>query len=128
MEKLIESTVASSIKCYWRREWQPTPVYLPGEFHGQRNLAGYSPWGRKESDKTEQLIHTHTHTHTYIKCYMAFPDGSVGKEYACSAGDEGDLGLIPGSRRSRDQTHESHGQRSLEGYNPKGCKELDTTE
>ena len=29
---------------------QPTPVFLPGEFHGQRSLAGYSPWGRKESD------------------------------------------------------------------------------
>ena len=31
-------------------EWLPTPVFLPGEFHGQRSLAGYSPWGRKESD------------------------------------------------------------------------------
>ena len=38
-----------------RREWQLTPVFLPGEFHGQRNLVGYSPWGRKESDTTEQL-------------------------------------------------------------------------
>ena len=37
----------------WSREWQPTPVFLPGEFHGQRRLAGYSPWGRKESDTTE---------------------------------------------------------------------------
>ena len=34
----------------WRREWQPTPVFLPGEFRGQRNLEGYSPWGCKESD------------------------------------------------------------------------------
>ena len=34
----------------WRREWQPTPVFLPGEFHGQRSLADYSPWGHKESD------------------------------------------------------------------------------
>ena len=40
----------------WSREWQPTPVFLPGEFHGQRSLAGYSPWGRKESDMTEGLI------------------------------------------------------------------------
>ena len=39
----------------WRREWQPTPVCLPGESHGQRNLMGYSPWGHKESDTTEQL-------------------------------------------------------------------------
>jgi len=34
----------------WRREWQPTPVFLPGEFHGQRSLADYSPRGHKESD------------------------------------------------------------------------------
>ena len=47
----------------WRREWQSTAVFLPGEFHGQRILAGYSPWGHKESDTTERLTHTHTHTH-----------------------------------------------------------------
>ena len=34
-------------------KWQPTPVLLPGEFHGQRSLAGYSPWGHKELDTTE---------------------------------------------------------------------------
>ena len=38
----------------WRREWLPTPVFSPGEFHGQSILAGYSPWGRKESDTTER--------------------------------------------------------------------------
>ena len=38
---------------------QPTPVFLPGQFHGQRNLAGYSLWGCKESDTSEQLTHTH---------------------------------------------------------------------
>ena len=37
----------------WRREWQPTPVFLPGEFHGQRSLVDYSPWCCKESDMTE---------------------------------------------------------------------------
>ena len=51
-------------KIPWRREWQPTPVFLPGEFHGQRTLEGYNPWGHKESDTTEQPTHTHTHTHT----------------------------------------------------------------
>ena len=35
--------------------WQPTPVFLPGESHGQRSLAGYSPWGHKELDTTERL-------------------------------------------------------------------------
>ena len=39
----------------WRREWQPTPVFLPGESHGQKSLAGYSSWGRKELDTTEWL-------------------------------------------------------------------------
>ena len=48
-----------------RREWQPTPVFLPGEFHGQRSLAGYSPWGCKESDTAERLTHIHTHSLIY---------------------------------------------------------------
>ena len=48
-----------------RREWLPTPVFLPGKSHGQRNLVGYSPWGCKESHTTEQLTHTHTYTHTH---------------------------------------------------------------
>ena len=39
----------------WRRQWQPTLVLLPGKFHGQRSLVGYSPWGRRESDMTEWL-------------------------------------------------------------------------
>ena len=52
-------------KIPWRREQQPIPVFLPREFHGQRSLASYFSWGRKESDTTEQLIHTHTHTHTH---------------------------------------------------------------
>ena len=38
----------------WRREWQSTPVFLPGKFHGQRSLAGYSALGRKELDMTEE--------------------------------------------------------------------------
>ena len=36
----------------WRRKWQPTPVFLPGESQRQKSLAGYSPWGGKESDTT----------------------------------------------------------------------------
>ena len=39
----------------WRRAWQPTPVFLPRESHGQSSLAGYSPWGRKELDMTEEI-------------------------------------------------------------------------
>ena len=44
------------------RDRLPTPVFLPGESHGQRSLAGYSPWGCKESDTTEATEHTLTHT------------------------------------------------------------------
>ena len=40
-------------KIPWRRKWQVTPLVLPGKFHGQRSLAGYSPWGSKELDMTE---------------------------------------------------------------------------
>ena len=42
-------------KIPWRRAWQPTPVFLSGESHGQRSLAGCSPWGCRESELTEQL-------------------------------------------------------------------------
>ena len=42
-------------------EWLPTAAFLPGEFHRQRSLVGYSPRGRKELDTTERLIHAHTH-------------------------------------------------------------------
>ena len=49
-------------KMPWRRKWQPTPVCFPGESHGQRSLEGYSPWGQKEPDTTEQLS-----THASIK-------------------------------------------------------------
>ena len=42
-------------KIPWRRQWQPIPGSLPEEFHGERRLTGYSPWGCKESDTTEWL-------------------------------------------------------------------------
>ena len=42
-------------KIPWGRKWQPTPVFLPGKFHGQRSLVDYSLWGHKESDRTKWL-------------------------------------------------------------------------
>ena len=45
-------------KMPWRRAWQPTPVFLPRESHGQSSLAGYSPRGCKELDTTEATEHT----------------------------------------------------------------------
>ena len=62
----------------WKKEWQPTPVYLPGEFQGQKSLVSYSPWGCTESNMTELL--THTHTTSGVK--MGLPGGSVDKESA----------------------------------------------
>ena len=52
-------------KILWIREWQPTPVFLPEKFHGQRSLVGYNPWGCREWDMIESHTHTHTHTHTH---------------------------------------------------------------
>ena len=48
---------------YWRRQWHPTPVLVPGKSHGQRSLVGCSPWGREESDMTERL-----HFHFSLSC------------------------------------------------------------
>ena len=45
-------------KILWRRAWQPTPVFLPGESHGQRSLVGFCPWGDKESDQSNLAQHT----------------------------------------------------------------------
>ena len=95
-------------KISWRRQWQPTPVLLPGKPHGQRCLVGYSPWGCKESDMTERL---HFHFYTLKEVFfffflphvlyfkMGFPCSSAGKESACCAGDPSSvpgLGSSPG--------------------------------
>ena len=61
-------------KIPWRREWLPIPVFLPREFHGQRSLAGYSPWGHKEWD-TQEWLTLSLITFTHISC-SAWP--SVG--------------------------------------------------
>ena len=50
-------------KIPWIRKWQPTPVFVPGEFRGQMSLEGYSPWGRKELDTPERLTHTKSNIH-----------------------------------------------------------------
>ena len=57
-------------KIPWRRKWQPTPVFLPGESQEQRNLVGYSPWACKESDTTE-----HAQTHLFRKCLPILVSG-----------------------------------------------------
>ena len=62
-----------------RKAWQPTPVFLPGEYHGQKSLVGYGPWGRKESDTTEV-----TNT-TYTFCTISRFAGLVNRQ-DCRAG------------------------------------------
>ena len=103
-------------KVPWRRKWQPTPVFLPGKFQGQRSI------GRLQSIRLQRIghnlmtkhttytytkifylyIYTHIHIYTYIDryyiyTYMGFPDGSDSKESACDARD---LDLVHGSGRS----------------------------
>ena len=51
----IQGSIPGLGRLPWKKGWLPTPGFLPGEFHGQRSLEGYSPWGRKELDMTEQL-------------------------------------------------------------------------
>ena len=66
-------------KIPWSRKWQPTPVFLPEKFHGQRSLVGYSAWGRKESDTTE-----HTHTHTGLKSFLSLlVSGGISPVFSC---------------------------------------------
>ena len=63
-------------KIPWKRKWQPTPVFLPGEFHGQRSLVDYSPWGPcKESDMTERLS---------LSCRVLIRINGVGHGVACT--------------------------------------------
>ena len=59
------ATWEASIWMYiWRRKWQPTPVFLPREFHGQRSLVGCNPWSHKKLNTTEQLTHAYVYIYT----------------------------------------------------------------
>ena len=112
-------------KIPWRREWQPSPVFLPGESHGQRRLVGYSPCGHRESDTTEGL-------------WFWFPGGASGKESACQYrrctifAINPWVGTIPWRRKWHPTPEflleQFHGEGSLAGYSPWGHKVSDTTE
>ena len=100
--------------------------------HGQRSLEGYSPWGCKELDTTEQLTLSLFYD---LSSILGFPGGSDGKESACKAEDPGSipgLGRSPGGEHGNPLQYSClenpRGQRSLAGYSPRGHKELDTTE
>ena len=70
-------------KIFWRRKGQPTPVFLPGKFHGQRSLVGYSLWGLKELDTTEWAHVCNVHTSSFATFWEwpasidSFPVGHV---------------------------------------------------
>ena len=95
---------------HWRRKWQPTPVFLPGESQGQRSLVACCLWGRTESDTAEATRQR--------QCRKPRFDPWIGK--------------IPWRRKWQPSSVflpvEFHGQRSLTGYSPWGHKESDTTE
>ena len=54
-------------KISWRKEWQPTAVFLPEEFHGQRKLASYSPRGHREANTTESLTAAKDAEHIFLR-------------------------------------------------------------
>ena len=92
-------------KIPWRMKWLSTPVFLPREFHGQRSLEGYSPWG----GKVRQDWVTNTFTFFHIKKSVnkvkysqswASQVVTVVKNSPANAGDTRDVGSIPGLRRS----------------------------
>ena len=76
-ETLVKSWVW---KIPWRRKWQSTPVVLPGESHGQRSLADYSPWGCKESDMTEPLTAIICSQFYRVRLFQAVRTKSEGKQ------------------------------------------------
>ena len=87
---------ARSPFCTCRRKRQPTPVFLPGESHGRKSLAGYGPWACKELDTTEHThthacAHTRTHTHTHARV-------GTWLENLCKGMPEGQLGSCLGSK------------------------------
>ena len=91
-------------KILWSRKWQPTPMFLLGESHGQRSLVGYSLWSCNELDMTEPACKL-----------LLIVLVSLGHSFSLNQSWKWQptLVLLPG---------EVHGQRSLEGYSPWDCR------
>ena len=90
-------------KIPWSRKWQPTPVLLPGEFHGKRILVGYVPWGSKELNTTEWLTFSLSVWKKIVEFayHLGLPTWHSGKKFSCQCRIwPRDRGLIPGSERS----------------------------
>ena len=104
-------------KIHWRRKWQPTPLFLPGEFPGQRRLAGYIQWDHKKLDTTERLT-AYTHTQeiqdsytTKIHCEWHHGDSSclhLGDNLLDVRSDESRLSRNPSYSISRTGGTKTH--------------------
>ena len=75
-----------------RRKWQPTPVYLPGKFHGQRSLADYSPWGRK---KVEHDLATKQQQPSWVHLFIHEPNQALRVNRWVNASGPGGWDCIP---------------------------------
>ena len=113
-----------------RKGMVATPVFLPRESHGQRNLADCRVHGVTGSQARLSDSHTHTHTHTH-----KLSGGSGSKESACSAGNTGwtpGWGRLPGEGNGYPVLYSClenpHGQRTLVSYCPRGGNEFEATE
>ena len=107
---------------HWRRKWQPTPVFLPGESQVRGGLMGCCLWGRTELDTTEATEQQH----------KGFPDGTSGKDLAylpmqeTDAGSIPRLGRFPGGGNGKPLSILAWGisQESLVGYSPWGLQRV----
>ena len=90
-----ETSLSLFTSMYWRRQWHPTPVFLPGKSHGWRSLVGFSPWGREESDTTKRL-------HFYFSLSCIEEGNGNPLQFSC--------------------LENPHGQRSLVGCSPWCCR------
>ena len=118
-------------KIHWRRKWQPTSVFSPGELHGQRSLVDYSPWGCKELDTTEQLrLSLFYNLPPFWASLVAQTVKNLPvkqKTRVRSLGWEDPLEESMATHSSS-CLENPRGQRSLADYSPWGRKESDMTE
>ena len=128
-EPLLWFPWAGTIEAVQAGLWHPTPVFLPGNSHGQRSLVGCSPRGCKESDTTKRL-----HFH-FQPVFRGLPRWLSGKESTCQCRRRRFnpwVRKIPWRRKWQPTPvflpGKSHGQSSLAGYSPRGHKESDMTQ
>ena len=124
---------------HWKRKWQPTPVFLPGEFQGWGSLVGCRLWSHTESETTEvtQQQQQHTYIHIWVTTFGFYKLHSLAYIWFSSRGHHmhnkyffiptytSEKAMAPHSSALAWKTQ---GRRSLVGYSPWGREVLDTTE